>query len=251
MEPDATQQHKQEELEQMIQLLPEELQSLCASGKAVLDLAHLVKNVLQMVSGSTEIIELTLERKEYERIPKSWAIFEPNFMRLKKFLLDLIKYTKQYPLHIVSCDVNNVIRKAIAHCECTLKRHPAKLQFVPGDGLPAAALDSERVVEIAVNLITHALDNLPEHAGSITVKTNYLTPGKEIELMVADDAPALPLHLVRSLRVPSERTRNMCGTGFEIPLAGLYAQQHGGYMEIDATPPKGNAVHVYLPVVGA
>lgn len=249
MEPNASeQQHRQEELDRMVESLPEELQSLCASGKAVLDLAHLVKNILQMVSGSAEIIELGLERKQYDRVIKSWTIFEPNYIRLKKLVLDLIKFTKQYPLHSESCDINQLIPKAIKNCEHFLKNYKVEIQFKPSATVPAAMMDSEKVGEITVNLITHALDNLPEHQGTIVIRTDYLQANREIEISANDNGPILSMELIKSLRQPFERTRNMCGTGFDIPLAALYAQQHGGYLEIESSPEKGNGVHVYLPV---
>jgi signal transduction histidine kinase len=248
MEPNASQQDKQEELERLIETLPEELQSLCASGKAVLNMAHLAKNLLQMVSGSAEITQLSLERREYDRITKSWNIFEMNLSRLKKLVLDLIRFTKQYPLHAVSCDINEIIAKAAANCERLLKENRITLQFRPGTEIPTGCFDIDRLTEITINLITHAADNVADHGGNIVLRTAYLHAGKEFELSIEDDAPALSLDIIKLLRVPNERTRNMRGTGFEIPLAGLYAQQHGGYMDIDSTPPRGNAVHIYLPL---
>lgn len=249
MEPKASEKQRQDELERVIEGLPEEIRALCASGRSIVDLAHLVKNILQMVSGSSEIMQLALERKQYDRIAKSWTIFEPNFIRLKKFILDLIKYTKQYPLRTEPCDVSHAVRKAVKSCEYVLKGANVKVQVEAGEGIPAALLDGERVEEIASNLITHALDNLPDHEGTITIQTEYLSESREIQLTVCDDGPALEKEVILSLKQPFERTRNMCGTGFDIPLAAMFAQQHGGYLEIDSTPPKGNIVRVFLPVI--
>ncbi|MCE5187155.1 MAG: hypothetical protein LLF76_13625 [Planctomycetaceae bacterium] len=247
MEPKAKEQLSQEEINRLIEALPEEVQSLCGSGKAVLDLAHLVKNLLQMVSGSSEIMQLALERKEYDRLLKSWAIFEPNFIRLKKFLMDLIKFTKQYPLRMESCDINERICRAIKNCDPALRSHGVQIEMTPGPGIPACLLDSDRMEEIASDLITHGIDNIGG-SGVIKITTVYLDGSNEIELTCSDDGPALSMAAIRSLRQPSERTRNMCGTGFDIPLAALYVEQHGGYMEIESTAPRGNVVHVYLPI---
>jgi len=248
MEPKASKEQQQETLEHLIEALPEEVQALCASGQSVMDLAHLVKNILQMVSGSSEIMQLALERKQYDKIAKSWTIFEPNFIRLKKFILDLIKFTKQYPLRMEPCDFNQSVQRAAKSCEYALKGHSVKLVFEMGSGMPSALLDGERVEEIAANLITHALDNLPEHEGTVTLKTDYLPDSKELQLTVSDDGPALERAVIESLRRPFERTRNMCGTGFDIPLAAKYAQQHGGYLEIDSSETNGNVVRVFLPI---
>ncbi|MEN8128575.1 MAG: ATP-binding protein, partial [Planctomycetota bacterium] len=104
------------------------------------------------------------------------------------------------------------------------------------------------IEEMIANLLTHALDNLPEHAGTISITTTYLKEHHQIQLSVRDDGPGLPDEIIRSLAEPRERTRNMCGTGFDIPLAKLYIEQHAGYMEFESSQPNGNCVHVYLPV---
>ena len=225
----------------------DEMQQFCASGKSVMDLAHLVKNMIQMVSGSVEIMELGLERKQYDRVSKSWDIFQPNLIRLKKFVLDLINFTKQYPLQRTDCDFNQTVTKGIKSCEYILKNKQVKIQFTPDKNIPVAQLDCTRIEELTANLITHSLDNLPDHAGKITVQTQYLADCQQIQLSVSDDGPALSKADQQALAQPLERTRNMCGAGFDIPLATLFAQQHEGYLEIDASEDKGNTVCVYLP----
>lgn len=231
-------------------LTDDQIQAFCASGQSVMELAHLVKNMIQMVSGSVEIIELGLERKQYDRVRRSWEIFGPNFGRLKKFVLDLIKYTKHYPLQKVECDFNGLVRKGIKSCEYILKNKHVRIQLHQDTTLPPAHLDESKVEDLVMNLVTHALDNLPEHVGTISIQTLYLSECKQIQLTVSDDGPALTDEAKKLLRVPYERTRNMCGTGFDIPLATLYAAQHDGYLEIDSEAEQGNHVTVYLPVEG-
>ena len=230
-----------------IETLPEGLEHLCLSGKSVVNLSHLAKNIIQIVSGSAEIIELGLERKQYDHVQRSWALFEPNFIRLKKFVLDLIKYTKQYPLQKTECDLNELVKKAIQSCDSIANNKNAKICLKEDKTITSILLDANKTEEMVANLITHALDNLPEHAGTISLTTKYLKDHKQIQLSVCDDGPALTNETIRSLAEPQERTRDMCGTGFDIPLAKLFIEQHNGYMELESTPPKGNCVHVYLP----
>ena len=247
MDPTSSKQDKQHENgRDAIELLPESLQQLCRSGQSVQDLAHLIKNTIQMVSGSVEIIDLMLQRKQYDRIERTWDIFEPNFIRLKKFVLDLIKYTKHYPIQKTECDVNGIVRSAIRSCEYLLKHKPVKIRLQEDKAIRPIPLDADRIEELVANLITHALDNLPEHAGTISIETQYLKDHHQIQVSVRDDGPALPDETIRSLAEPCERTRNMCGTGFDIPLAKIYAEQHDGYMEFESTP--GNCIRVYLPM---
>lgn len=239
---------QEDDIECLFEAMPEQDRRYCLSGRSVEELAHLAKNLIQMVSGSVEIMELGFEKKQYDRVQRSWDIFKPNFNRLKEFVLDLIKYTKQYPIQKVSCDLNKLVEKAIKSCECYLKKRQVNLRFTPDASIPSIPLDPDRIEEMAANLITHSLDNLPDPGGTVTIQIKYLTDHRQIQLSVCDDGTALSNEVLSMLIHPLERTRNMCGTGFDIPLAKIYVEQHDGYMEFESTPDKGNCIYVYLPV---
>jgi signal transduction histidine kinase len=231
-----------------IEALPEDVQQLYLSGKSVLNLSHWVKNIIQVVSGSAEIIELGLERKQYDRVRRSWALFEPNFIRLEKFVLDLTKYTKHHPLQKAQCDFNRLVKNAISASDTLLKNRNVKIQLTEDPAIQPVSLDADKIEEMVANLMTHALDNLPEDTGAISITTTYLKDHQQIKLSVHDNGPALTNETIRSLAEPQERTKNMCGTGFDLPLAKLYIEQHNGYMDLESTPGKGNGVNVYLPI---
>lgn len=235
--------------EQMhLKQLPEDLQSFVASGKSVTNLAHLAKNILQMVSGSVEIMELGLERKQYDRVLRSWGIFEPNFTRLKKFVMDLIKYTKHYPIQKIDCNFNRILVKGIKSCEYFLKNKHVKIELHEDKSIPAIQLDSTKIEEMVINLITCAFDNLKDQMGKITIQSHYISENHQIQLVISDDGPALTNEIIQQIFEPFERTRNMIGSGFDIPLAKLYVEQHDGYMEIGNNVGTGNNVSVYLPI---
>lgn len=232
----------------LLEQLPEDLQAYCSAGQSVAELAHLAKNIIQMVSGSVEIMELGLERKQYDRVLRSWGIFEPNFVRLKKFVLDLIKYTKHYPLQKEPCDFNQVIQGGIRSCELLVKNKHVKIKLHQDKAIPPVLLDAERIEELVKNLVLHAFDNLADQVGTITLQTRYLPDSQQAQLRVSDDGPRLTQAMKQQLLRPFERTRNMVGTGFEIPLVLRDVQQHDGCLELDDGEQAGNCVHIYLPV---
>ena len=248
MDSNSHKTRQQQDIEHAIEALPESLRRSCLSGQSVGNLAHLVKNILQIIAGSVEIIELGLERKQFDRVERSWDIFETNFVRMKKFILDLIKYTKHCPLRKTECDLNRCVDAAIGSCEYALKNNAVKIKLQKDKTMASMSLDADRIEEMVANLITHALDNLPEHAGTISITTKYLKDHRQVQVSVFDDGPALTNETIQSLSKPLERTRSMVGTGFDIPLAKLCIEQHEGYMEFESTEPKGNRVHAYLPM---
>lgn len=248
MKPTSSNHNEQLAGQVEIESLPDQVRQWCLTGKSVSETAHLAKNIIQMVSGSAEIIALGMEKKQFDRVQKSWALFEPNLKRLQKFVLDLIKYTRHYPIEKTECDFNSLVRHSLRRCERILKHHSVKLELAEDKTLLPVSVDADRIQDLVVNLLTHALDNLPDHAGTIRIQTRHLPDHRQVQLSVSDDGPAMTDAAIRSLGEPCERVQNMCGTGFDIPLAKLYIEQHHGYMEFESTPDKGNTVRVYLPI---
>lgn len=247
MNPKSQNTQSDSDIIDLIDSMPQPLQQFCHSGQSVNNLAHLAKNMIQVISGSAEIISIGLERKDYDRLKRSWNIFEPGLRRLNKFILDLIKYTKHYPVQKTSCDLNQLVHNAIESCRITMNQYDVRIDFKPAENSRAISLDSNLIEEAIANLITHALDNLPEHTGHISIATKFLKDHNQIQLLVFDDGPALSPETIRALEQPQERTRDMCGTGFEVPLAKVYFEQHDGYMELNSND-NGNSVCVYLPI---
>ena len=99
MEPAFPKKEERQNAEGNIESLPKQVRQWCLAGKSVSETAHLVKNIIQMVSGSAEIIKVGIETKQLDRVRRSWAIFEPNLKRLNKFVLDLINYTIHHHIY--------------------------------------------------------------------------------------------------------------------------------------------------------
>jgi len=234
--------------QRLFEQLPEHLQAFCKSGQSVADLAHLVKNIIQMVSGSVEIMDLGLERKQYDRVQRSWTIFESNFFRLKKFVLDLIKYTKHYPLQKSACDLNQIIQRGIRTCEWLLKDKHIKIKLTHDKTLPHLQADADRLEEIIINLILHSLDNLDNQPGEITIHTHYVNEQECVQIDIHDDGPMLSEDACKQLTEPFERARNMTGTGFEIPLSIAYCRRHKGTLQLNSSDTGGNCVSIRLPI---
>jgi light-regulated signal transduction histidine kinase (bacteriophytochrome) len=221
-------------------------QCLVQSGAAVADLAHLVKNILQILSGCSEIIDLALKTNQIDRVRQAWQLQQPALWRLKKFQLDLIKYTKSYPLSLQPCDLNAVSAAALKQ----LDRFFAKLTICCStrldDSLPACTADGEKLRDAVLNLLITAADNLQDEPGQITLQTVLTESGDAVQIIVTDSGTLLDSKAAAALLTPHERCRNMLGTGLEIPLAKQVAEAHHGRLLINPETPSTNTLILSL-----
>ncbi|MHC4911712.1 MAG: GAF domain-containing protein, partial [Planctomycetota bacterium] len=128
-------------------------QRLMAAGQVSLKISHSVKNIIQLVSGSAEVIDFGLRTNEIHRVKRSWSILKPNLERVKKFMLDMLDFSRERHLELGPCEFNTVIQSAIESLNSQLKQKKTKLHIRVDQQIPVIELDGERIHEMAANLI--------------------------------------------------------------------------------------------------
>lgn len=220
---------------------------LLATGTAALKLSHSVKNILQMIGGAAEIVDFGLRTNQIHRVKRSWDILKPNLERMRKYTLEMLDYSKDRPLKLEACDLNRVIQSAIESLKSQLKQKNSKLNIRIDQKIPTIELDSERIHEMALNIILNAIDIVDEQVGIVSVETRYLPEQQEVLYAVTDNGPGMMEEMKVKIFTPFESKKSKFGTGLGMPIAKQVVDQHGGRIEIDTEIDKGTTFNIYLP----
>lgn len=220
---------------------------LVATGTAALQLSHSVKNILQMIGGAAEVVDFGLRTNQIHRVKRSWDILKPNLERMRKYTLEMLDYSKERPLKLDACDFNRVIQGAIESLKSQLKQKTAKLNIRIDREMPTVELDSERLQEMALNLILNAIDIVDEEGGVVSIETRYLPEQQEVQLAVTDNGPGMTDEIKEKIFTPFESKKSKFGTGLGMPIAKQVIDQHGGRIEIETEIGRGTTFNVFLP----
>jgi len=220
---------------------------LIATGTAALTLSHSVKNILQMIGGAAEIVDFGLRTNQIHRVKRSWDILKPNLERMRKYTLEMLDYSKERPLKLGACDFNRVIQGAIESLKSQLKQKNSKLNIRIDQKMPTVELDSERIHEMALNLILNAIDIVDESGGIVSVETRYMAEQEAVLLSVTDNGPGMAEDMKEKIFTPFESKKSKFGTGLGMPIAKQVIDQHGGRIEIETEVGKGTMFNVFLP----
>jgi signal transduction histidine kinase len=224
-------------------------EKLATAGKTILNLSHSVKNLLQMVSGAAEVIDLGLKTQQMDRVQRSWDILNPNLNRLRKFMLDMLTYSKKRPLQVEICDFNKIIADSIESLRAQLsKEMTPKINFGIDRAIPAVRLDGEMILEMALNIILNAIEIVDEKNGVVSVETHYLHDKKAIELVVVDNGKGMDGEMKEKLFVPFESGKAKMGTGLGMAIAKQIIDRHNGAIIVESEVGKGTTMRVRLPV---
>ena len=116
------------------------------------------------------------------------------------------------------------------------------------DGLPALQGDVQQIEQVVVNLVTNALEALPEEGGRVTVATRYNQVDHRVEIEVRDSGVGIPQENVDRLCDPFFTTKQeRGGTGLGLAITYTLVRDHGGNLAFESAPSEGTRARVTLP----
>jgi signal transduction histidine kinase len=223
---------------------------LITAGTAALHCSHSLKNLLQLIGGAAEVIDLALKRHEMPRVLRSWAIMQPNLHRLRRLTLDMLYYSKERPLELAQCELNAIAANAARSLAMQVREKNIRLRTRLDKAVGPLELDGGRIHELVTNLILNAADAVGEKDGLITISTKLDHRTNKVRLSVSNNGPQMTPEQIAGAFVPFNSTKQRFGTGLGLAIAKRIADQHGATISIKSTP-RATTFTLLLPVAKA
>ena len=115
-------------------------------------------------------------------------------------------------------------------------------------GIPPLQGDMQQIEQVVVNLVTNALEALPEEGGQVMVSTRYNQDERLVEIEVRDTGVGIPEENVERLCDPFFTTRQeQGGTGLGLAITYTLVRDHGGSLAFESATALGTRARVTLP----
>ncbi len=152
-------------------------------------------------------------------------------------------------LMVEEASIQEVIEQAVAVVRDFYRAKDLYLAVRADPGLPRLRMDSTRIRQVLINLLTNA--SRFTSVGGVTI-TARLT-GEEIEVAVTDTGVGIaPQHVARVFedfgQVDGSTSRRHEGTGLGVPLSKRLVELHGGRMWLESRLGRGSTFYFTLPV---
>ncbi|CAM3786435.1 Wide host range VirA protein [Vibrio aerogenes CECT 7868] len=166
-------------------------------------------------------------------------------------IADMVKGLKSYARddkeRICQVDIHEGLEDTLVIFENKLKRHHVIKEY---DTLPLITGQPTALQQVWVNLISNAIDALPEKNGQLEIITATLKHHGQpyIRVTVQDNgigiAEEMKAHIFE-LNFTTKKEGNF-GLGIGLSVCQQIIQQHHGWIDLDSTVGKGTSIHVYL-----
>jgi len=225
-------------------------ETLAAIGELSAGIAHEIRNCLNPIAGSVEVLQRELHVTGENARLLELIVRESE--RLDNFIRELLDYARERPLKTERVDLAALTRETAE----VARRHPSmgagKTVTVEAPEKPVwAQVDFEQTKQVLLNLVINALEAI-EGAGSVTARVDPANGSRSrgragfAAIEVRDTGAGIRADDLRQVFEPFFSTK-LGGTGLGLAIANRIVERHGGAVEIESRVGVGTTLRLWLP----
>jgi PAS domain S-box-containing protein len=144
--------------------------------------------------------------------------------------------------------VNDAVQRALRLLAHLIKQRTDHFHVCLAQDVPSVRGDAQHIEQIVVNLLTNALEALPDRKHGVTVTTAVDTAECCVPLEVRDEGVGMPPEHLARVCDPFFTTKHESGgTGLGLAITASLVRVHGGRLTFASELGKGTCVRVTLP----
>ena len=170
-------------------------------------------------------------------------------LRIERIIDDLKDFTRPRLRGAPAVvQVNDAVQRALRLLGHLIKQHTDHFHVDLAQDLPSVRGDAQHIEQIVVNLLTNALEALPDRRHGVTVTTTCDTAERCVLLEVRDEGVGIPPeHLARLCDAFFTTKHESGGTGLGLAITASLVRVHGGRLTFTSELGKGTCARVTLP----
>ena len=256
---DITEARRAEEEKEKLQAQLRQAQKMEAVGTLAGGVAHDFNNILQAITGYTQILLWKLERNHPEY--KNLEAIQKASLRAKDLVHQLLLFSRKAETERKPVQLNREVKRAQGLLKSTIPKM-VEIEIHPGKSLWTINADPVQVEQILLNLGGNAADAMPEggrliiETGNVTLDDSYITahpkttPGRYVLLTVSDTGHGIDKATVDKIFEPFFTTKEI-GKGTGLGLASVYGivKSHSGHINCYSEIGLGTTFKIYFPAI--
>lgn len=218
---------------------------LASIGETAAAVAHGLRNPLASLRASAQ---LSLRKPESPASREHLHAIIEQVDRLDRRIAHLLSFSRPAPFHPLRESVPQLVEGVLPAFTELMRERRVELELSLPRTLPEVLIDPMQVEQAVVEIISNALDAMPE-GGRLRVTALSHGSGETdgVVLEIADTGRGIPEHVLPSVCEPFFTTRPE-GTGLGLAIAKRFVEQNGGRLRISSQPGVGTTVGLRLPL---
>ncbi len=150
--------------------------------------------------------------------------------------------------HESTFDLNKTVQDALQILTHHIHKHTDEFRIDLAEELPLVKGRPQQIEQVIINLITNALQALPDKTRGVRVSTAFEQQDGCIVLAVSDQGSGMTSNLMERITEPFFSTKlDQGGTGLGLSISATIIKEHGGTLEFESEPGLGTTATIRLP----
>jgi len=212
-------------------------------GEVAAIFAHEVRNPINNISTGLQLVASRLgsDHPQYKSIERVRG--ECN--RLDQLMEDVLFFARPLELKFAAIDLPEFLDRILTRWEPRLAQAEVRTHRNFAPQLPPVLADERTLEQVIVNLITNAIQAMPE-GGTLSISLSPNGP-KGLELRFADTGPGIQQDKLDRVFDPFFTTKKS-GTGLGLAISRRILNAHQGNITVDSFPDAGTVFTLHLPI---
>jgi PAS domain S-box-containing protein len=222
------------------------LEAMTSLGTIAAGIAHDLNNPLQVIRSRTELLLESSEMMSPEII-EDLGVVHRQAERAGRIVQEILELSRQRVKMQSPVDINQVVERALLLIGEQMRGAGISTKTKLAKDLPAIVCDATSLDRVLINLLSNALDAMPQ-GGSVTIASGELSdrPGW-LYLSVVDTGQGIaPEDLLKVFDLLYSTKTG--GTGLGLWLSRRLVQDHNGTFEVQSTLGHGTTFTIWLPI---
>ena len=218
---------------------------LSAIGEMAATVAHEIRNPLVAIGGFAR----TLMRKTDASDPRieHLRIMIEEVSRLEGIVTKVLEYARPVSPEVQSVQLNRVLEEAVNLLDQEFEANKVAVSLRLDPSLPVVTADSNRIFEMALNLLRNAVQAMP---GGGRISLTSRRAGDNVELRWSDTGQGIPEEIKERIFSPFFTTKPS-GSGLGLTIVDQIVREHGGTISLHSEVGVGTTFTVRLPIRGS
>jgi len=218
-----------------------------AIGQAIAGLSHYIKNILGCMQGGAQILQRGLDEDDRTRLLRGWDILRRNERKISELVLDMLNYSGAPEPLLDPVQVNDLVDEVAESLGADAEKEFRVERDLAPD-LPVAQLDSTAIHRCLLDLLSNAIEALPNEGGVVHLITRHDPAEQMLRISVADNGCGIEPEFLPRIFDAFVTTKGAKGTGLGLAVVDKLAKEHGGRVEVESERGRGSTFTLVLPV---
>jgi PAS domain S-box-containing protein len=229
-----------------------------AIGQLVSGLAHDFNNILGIILGGLETLEVRLKDPTNLELVKLAILATERGNEVTRAMQAV---ARRRPAKQERLDINAALRELQPLLQQSATR-TVDVMVIAEAARPEVTIDVGAFNSVMLNFVINARDAMPRGGVAMLYTQNIniraddliesidLEPGEYVVIGIDDTGTGMPPEVLARAMEPFYTTKPKGkGTGLGLAMAYAFARQSGGALRIRSTPGKGTNIHLFIPLL--